>query len=104
MRKEGRVLRKKAVAEGATLPLDNLYQRMEKFILLDERKAPASPPSPPHYPTKQGGETVSVVSLFIFLSFTRSYIDVHRRQPMQPTRTSGAFACISIVISPFMLV
>ncbi|KAG2044459.1 homeodomain protein 2 [Suillus americanus] len=60
MKKEGQVLRKKAVAEGATLPLDNLYQRMEKFIVPEERKASASPPSPPHSPTKQGDEMVSM--------------------------------------------
>ncbi|KIK49416.1 hypothetical protein CY34DRAFT_32323, partial [Suillus luteus UH-Slu-Lm8-n1] len=61
MKREGQVLRKKAVAEGATLPLDNLYQRMEKFIILEEeRKAPASPPSPPHSPTKQADEMMSV--------------------------------------------
>ncbi|KAG1841722.1 homeodomain protein 2 [Suillus tomentosus] len=59
-KKEGQVLRKKAMAEGATLPLDNLYQRMEKFIVLDERKAPASPPSSPHSPTKQGDDIVSI--------------------------------------------
>jgi hypothetical protein len=105
MKKEGQVLRKKAVAEGATLPLDDLYQRMEKFIVLEERKAPASPPSHSRSPTKQGNEMVSVISSFIFVLFTRSYIiDIYRRQPMQPTRTSGTLACISIVISPFMLI
>jgi hypothetical protein len=67
MKKEGQVLRKKAMAEGATLPLDSLYQRMERFILLEERKALASPPTPPHSPSKQGAETVSVVSFFVFV-------------------------------------
>ncbi|KAG2350813.1 homeodomain protein 2 [Suillus weaverae] len=60
MKKEGQVLRKKAVAEGATLPLDNLYQRMEKFIVSEEKKAPASPQSSPHSPTKQGDEMMSI--------------------------------------------
>ncbi|KAG2062303.1 homeodomain protein 2 [Suillus hirtellus] len=60
LKKEGQVLRKKAIAEGATLPLDNLYQRMEKFIVPEERKAPPSPPSLPHSPTKQGDEIMSV--------------------------------------------
>ncbi|KAG1885469.1 homeodomain protein 2 [Suillus subluteus] len=58
MKKEGQVLRKKTVAEGATLPLDDLYQRMEKFIVPEGRKAPASPPSPPH--TKQGDDMMSI--------------------------------------------
>ncbi|KAG2076873.1 homeodomain protein 2 [Suillus decipiens] len=49
MKREGQVLRKKAVAQGATLPLDNLYQRMEKFIIPEERKASASPPSKQGY-------------------------------------------------------
>jgi hypothetical protein len=56
MKKEGQVLRKKAVAEGVTLPLDNLYQRMEKFIVLEERKVPVLPSSPP-----QGDDMVSVL-------------------------------------------
>nr|WDY60851.1 HD MAT HD2 protein [Suillus brevipes] len=60
MKKEGQVLRKKAVAEGATLPLDSLYQRMEKFIILEEKKAHASHSSPPHSPTKQGDELMSI--------------------------------------------
>ncbi|KAG1754860.1 homeodomain protein 2 [Suillus paluster] len=47
MKKEGQVLRKKPVAEGATLPLDNLYQRMEKFIVPEEKKAHTSHSSPP---------------------------------------------------------
>jgi hypothetical protein len=102
MKKEGRVLRKKAVAEGATLPLDSLYQRMEKFILLEEKKAPASPPSSPHPPAKQRDEVVSVVSFFVFVLFIRSYIDVCHRQSMQPTRTSGTLARISIQIFHFM--
>ncbi|KAG1795778.1 homeodomain protein 2 [Suillus plorans] len=62
MKKEGQVLRKKAVAEGATLPLDSLYQRMEKFIVLEERKPPATPPSPLHSPTKQGDEIMSIAA------------------------------------------
>ncbi|KAG1783501.1 homeodomain protein 2 [Suillus placidus] len=60
MKKEGQVLRKKAVAEGATLPLDSLYRRMEKFIVPEEKMAPASPPSPPYSPTKQGDEMMSI--------------------------------------------
>ncbi|KAG2756413.1 hypothetical protein P692DRAFT_20825661, partial [Suillus brevipes Sb2] len=60
MKKEGQILRRKAVAEGATLPLDSLYQRMEKFIILEEKKAPASPPSSPHPPAKQRDEVMSV--------------------------------------------
>nr|WDY60850.1 HD MAT HD2 protein [Suillus brevipes] len=60
MKKEGQILRRKAVAEGATLPLDSLYQRMEKFVLLEEKKAPASPPSSPHPPAKQRDEVMSV--------------------------------------------
>ncbi|KAG1828111.1 homeodomain protein 2 [Suillus variegatus] len=59
-KKEGQVLRKKVMAEGATLPLDNLYQRMEKFIVPEERKAPASLPSPPHSPTKKGDDIMSI--------------------------------------------
>jgi hypothetical protein len=70
MKKEGRVLRKKAVAEGAILPLDSLYQRMERFIVLEKRKALALPPSPLHIPTKQGDKMVSVVSPCIFILFT----------------------------------
>jgi len=85
MKKEGQVLRKKAAAEGATLPLDNLYQRMEKFIVLEEKMAPVSSPNLPHSPTKQGDEMVSVVSPCIFVLFTRSYIGIYHRQPMQPT-------------------
>ncbi|KAG1723434.1 homeodomain protein 2 [Suillus occidentalis] len=60
MKKEGRVLRRKTVTEGATLPLDSLYQRMEKFIVAEERKASASPPSPPHSLIKQGNEMMSI--------------------------------------------
>ncbi|KAG1762939.1 homeodomain protein 2 [Suillus occidentalis] len=62
MKKEGRVLRKKAVTEGATLPLDNLYQRMEKFIIPEERKAPASPPCSPHSYLEQGDEIMSIAN------------------------------------------
>lgn len=104
MKKEGKVLRKKVVAEGATLPLDSLYQRMEKFILEKERKASTSPPSPPHSLIKQRDEMVSVISSFIFVYSQGLIIDVYRRQTMQPTRTSGTPARISIVVSPFMLV
>ncbi|KAG2367773.1 homeodomain protein 2 [Suillus spraguei] len=60
MKKEGQILRKKAVTEGATLPLDNLYQRMEKFIIPEEKKAPVSPPSSLHSPIKQGDEMMSI--------------------------------------------
>ncbi|KAG1757151.1 homeodomain protein 2 [Suillus lakei] len=60
MKKEGRVLRKKSAAEGATLPLDNLYQRMEKFIVPEERKVRTSHSCPPNSPTKQGDETMSI--------------------------------------------
>lgn len=60
MKKEGQVLRKKAVAEGATLPLDSLYQRMEKFIILEERKLHTSHSSLPHSPTKQRDEMMFI--------------------------------------------
>jgi hypothetical protein len=82
MKKEGQVLRKKAMAEGATLPLDNLYQRMEKFIVPEERKVPASPPSSPHSSTEQGDGMVSVLPPFIFVLCNRSYIDVYRGQSL----------------------
>nr|WDY60857.1 HD MAT HD2 protein [Rhizopogon vinicolor] len=42
MKKEGRELKKKPVAEGATLPLDTLYQRMEKFIVPEGREVHTS--------------------------------------------------------------
>ncbi|KAG2155592.1 homeodomain protein 2 [Suillus clintonianus] len=60
MKKEGQVLRKKPVAEGATLPLDNLYQRMEKFIVPEERRAHTAHSSLPDLPTKQGDEMMSI--------------------------------------------
>jgi hypothetical protein len=62
MKKEGQVLRKKATTEGAILPLDKLYQRMEKFILPEEKKTPASPRSLPHSPIIKGDEMVCLVS------------------------------------------
>lgn len=77
MKKEGQVLRKKAMTEGATLPLDNLYQRMNKFIVLEERNAPASPLSPPHSPTKQGDEMMSVAD--------------NRSNPLEPLAPLHAF-------------
>ncbi|KAG1904677.1 homeodomain protein 2 [Suillus fuscotomentosus] len=60
MKKEGQVLRKKAVVEGATLPLDSLYRRMEKFIVPEEKKVPTSPPSPLHSLIKQRDEMMSI--------------------------------------------
>lgn len=47
MKKEGQVLKKKPAAEGATLPLDTLYQRMKKFIVPEGRevRTPHSSPS-----------------------------------------------------------
>jgi len=60
MKKEGQVLRKKPMAEGATLPLDNLYQRMEKFVVPEERKASTLHPCSPDSPTKQGDEMMSM--------------------------------------------
>ncbi|KAG1864760.1 homeodomain protein 2 [Suillus subalutaceus] len=77
MKKEGQVLRRKTVAEGATLPLDNLYQRMEKFIVPEERKVPASPPSRPHSPTKQGDEMMSIAD--------------NRCNPLEPLASLHAF-------------
>ncbi|KAG1813290.1 homeodomain protein 2 [Suillus subaureus] len=60
MKKEGRVLRKKAATEGATLPLDNLYQRMDKFIVPEEWKAHTSYSCLSDCPTKQGDEMMSI--------------------------------------------
>ncbi|KAG0707491.1 homeodomain protein 2 [Suillus ampliporus] len=61
MKKEGQVLRKKPVTEGATLPLDNLYQRMEKFIVPEERKAHTSHSSPPDLITNYEDQMSSIV-------------------------------------------
>ncbi|KAJ8597622.1 homeodomain protein 2 [Rhizopogon salebrosus TDB-379] len=46
IKKEGQVLKKKPVAEGATLPLDTLYQRMEKFIVPEGKEVHTSHPCP----------------------------------------------------------
>ncbi|KAH7930420.1 hypothetical protein BV22DRAFT_1000695 [Leucogyrophana mollusca] len=37
-KKEGKVLKKKPMSEGATLPLDDLYARMEKYIVPEDRR------------------------------------------------------------------
>nr|WDY60863.1 HD MAT HD2 protein [Rhizopogon salebrosus] len=42
IKKEGQVLKKKPVAEGATLPLDTLYQRMEKYVVPEGREVHTS--------------------------------------------------------------
>ncbi|KAG2118042.1 homeodomain protein 2 [Suillus discolor] len=87
MKKEGKVLRKKAVAEGATLPLDNLYQRMEKFIVPEEKKALPSPPSPPHSPTKRGDEIMAVADNLC--------------NPLEPMAPLHAFPSSSCSYDPF---
>ncbi|OJA19545.1 mating-type homeodomain transcription factor A2 [Rhizopogon vesiculosus] len=81
MKKEGRELKKKPAAEGATLPLDTLYQRMEKFIVPEGREVPTSHSSPPDSISNEEDE-----------------------MPPQPTRVSGAFTRVSINVSPFMFI
>ncbi|KAG2149576.1 homeodomain protein 2 [Suillus cothurnatus] len=77
MKKEGQVLRKKAVAEGATLPLNNLYQRMEKFIVPQERNAHTSYSSPPESPINRGDEMLSLSD--------------NQRNPLEPLAPLHAF-------------
>nr|WDY60859.1 HD MAT HD2 protein [Rhizopogon vinicolor] len=60
MKKEGRELKKKSAAEGATLPLDTLYQRMEKFIVPEGKEVHTSHSSPPDSTGNEEDEMPSV--------------------------------------------
>ncbi|KAH7930419.1 hypothetical protein BV22DRAFT_1191249 [Leucogyrophana mollusca] len=41
-KKEGKLLKKKPMSEGATLPMDDLYARMEKYIIPENHHAPGA--------------------------------------------------------------
>jgi hypothetical protein len=80
MKKEGQMLKKKPAAEGATLPLDTLYQRMEKFIVLEGKEVHTLHSCPPDSTTNEEDEMVGVVFREVSVLFTRPCTVVCRRQ------------------------
>nr|BDD37068.1 homeodomain [Rhizopogon roseolus] len=59
-KKEGKVLKKKPMSEGVTLPLDSLYRRMEKFIKPEEQRIDISPSNPSNLASHHEAQPVSV--------------------------------------------
>jgi hypothetical protein len=80
MKKEGQVLKKKPAAEGATLPLDTLYQRMEKFIVPEGKGVHTSHPCPLDLTMNEEDEMVSIVFREVFALLIRPCTVVCRRQ------------------------